>query len=174
MSMTPIASTTLTGDTATVTFTSISSAYKSLYLVAWTHGVGATGVNTIKTVINGVSTAGSYEFQYLEWRETSGSVASSNSAGAWFGNIYTAHSGSNQNLKSGIRYWFPAYSYTLNSHTGMSINNPHRNYSADENRGAWYVVKNDQVTTAITSLTFTTDSSGGFTNGSVFNLYGVG
>jgi len=174
MSMTPIATTTLTSDTATVTFSSISGSYKSLYLTAWTHGVGLDGVNTVKTVINGVTTAGSYEYQYLEWRETSGTVSSSNSANAFFGNIYTAWGSSNQNLKSGIRYYFPAYSYTLNSHTGMSINNGHRNYSSDENRGATYAVKNDSVTTAITSISFTTDSPSGFTNGSVFNLYGLG
>lgn len=174
MSMTPIASTTLTSDTATVTFSSISSAYKSLYLVAWTHGVGADGVNTIKTTINGVTTAGSYEYQYLEWRETTGTVNSSNSAGAFFGNIYTAWGSSNQITKVGIRYYFPAYSYTLNSHTAMSINNTHRNYSSDENRGATYALKNDQVTGAISTISFTTDSPSGFTNGSVFNLYGLG
>lgn len=156
---TPLASQTLTGAQASVTFSSISSAYTDLVIVFTTKlTAGADGINL---QFNG-DTATNYSFTYL------------------LGSGSSATSGRYANTAN-IKVAFNGYPSTSDGHVSITQINNYSNSTTyktvmtrDNNaaNGTGGIVGLWRNTAAVTSIVLTAVSST-FTAGSTFTLYGI-
>lgn len=148
--ITPLANLTLSALQATVSFTSISSSYRDLYLVAQMSG-GSVG-NSFFCQINGDSSTGNYSLVYM--------LGNGASALTTFENHYKIGYDGALNLVH-----FMDYSAT-NKHKMIIARANDASSRVDGRAVRW------ANTSAITSLTLSTSGSG-FAAGTSFALYGV-
>lgn len=152
----PLATTTLTSNTANVTFSSISGAYTDLYLVTnnWGVSLDACGLQ-----FNG-DTGANYGWVIIYG---SGSAASSTNDLTAGDNIYTGLSGT---LASQSQFNIQNYSNTTTFKPATG-NGDAPNGQIRSGVGIW---KN---TSAITSIKVLRIGGGDFYSGSSFSLYGI-
>jgi hypothetical protein len=156
-----IASATGTGSSGTITFSSIPSTYQSLQLRV--SCINTTGDNMVLR-INGVTTA-SYVWHRLRG---TGAAASADSGTAATGIFFIDNGGGNTYPSSLI--------IDIHNYTSTTQNKTVRAFSGYDDNGGGSVVNSSGLfldTTAVTSLTFKTESSGNFTTTSQFALYGI-
>lgn len=155
----PIATTTLTSSTSTVTFSSISATYTDLVVV--TQIVGTTGSNIGLRFNN---TAGSgYSNTTINGNGTSASTArDTNSAYIPIDGLGYPSSGHNSTVITNI----PNYANTSVFKTLVS-------QSSNPQNGTSVIVGLWQSTTAINRLDFFVAASGNMGAGSTFTVYGV-
>lgn len=164
-----IASNTLSVDTASVTFSSISGAYTDLIIITSVLGKtgGAAGANTNFLTFNG-DTGANYSRTKLTGSSTSASSDSTTSANSMnLGNGNEA----NTNTLDFAPQIYQIMNYA-NSTTYKTVLNRNNDVLSTSSRtaaavGLW------RSTAAITSITISTDSSGGWYANSTFSLYGI-
>ena len=156
----PIATTTLGSAAATITFSSITSAYTDLRLVLVTRDAGAGGI--LKLTFNG-SSATNYSDT---WIRGNGSTATSgrNTTQAYINMQYATGGASNWGLLTA-----DIFSYAGSTNKTVLLTD-----SNDEN-GSGFIYRQVGLwrsTSAITSLTVTTNS-GTMAAGTTATLYGI-
>ena len=159
-----IATTTLGSDTATVTFSAISGSYTDLVLVLMTRCTGAQNSAGMDLLCTVNSDSGS---NYSQTNLTgNGSAASSNRNT----NATSFFLGSTSNKSTNdwpiVRASFNNYSNTTTYKSVLIRQDTSESYTVAK-AGLW------RSTSAITSLSFTVESSLSFKSGSTFTLYGI-
>lgn len=162
---TPIATTTLTSNQATVTFSGISSAYTDLKVI-FNGAISTADANTFVRVGNSsVDTGSNYSATFLEGRATtanSGRFTSQTSMQVdYYGSISTTN--------SSLLLDFMNYSNTSIYKTVLSR---YGNNTSTSYKGVGALVGLWRSTAAINIITFSL-GSGNFTTGSTFTLYGI-
>lgn len=163
-----IASNTLTGTAANVTFSSIPSTYTDLVLRASARGdnSGTTFANFIVT-INGSS---SNVYSYTRMVGNGSTVSNGQFANQVnvFANYYNASS-STANTFGNAEFYFPNYT--------ASANKPFSYYGLQEDNSSTAIMTITSAlfrdTTAISSITLTASGSANFVTNSSFYLYGI-
>lgn len=159
---TPLANITLSSSASSVTFSSISQAYRDLVLV--TDIVLASGVDYLQLRMNGISTNGSYSQVFAEGNGSSTSSSSPVTNNCLFDSY------SNQILSSSTR---SAHIWQILDYAQTDKHKPTlvraNNSGVAVSMGAGRFVS----TNAITSLALNTNSGFQFAAGSTFALYGV-
>ena len=168
----PLASTTLSSDTGSVTFSSISSSYTDLVIIMSVQGnTGGTaqGSNTNFLRFNG-DTASNYGATRMY-----GATSSSSVQYGMFSNATSMHIGNGYESLTANTTFTPhiinIFNYANTAVNKSVIARANTTYSSDIrtaiNVGAW------RSTSAVTSVTIYTDSAGGYRTGSIFALYGI-
>lgn len=154
---TPLASTTLTAATATVTFSSISSAYTDLVLVV--NGTSASAGDFSLQVGNGsIDTGTNYSMTALYGSGTTATSARSTSSTAiGTGGFYTA--------QGTIIIQLMNYSNTTTFKT--TLNRTNSGDFVQARVGLW------RSTSAINTIKFGPSDASNFGSGSTFTLYGI-
>ena len=155
----PLATTTLGSAAATVTFSSISSAYTDLVLIT----NSATGVNDIDMYIQVNSDTGS-NYSWTRLLGTGSSALSSRGSSSSLGYRVGNMSGSNVG-QNNVIVQFQDYSNTTTFKTVLTRSN-NASLLVETFVGLW------RSTSAITSMDIKTQS-GNFSIGSTFTLYGI-
>ena len=166
---TSIASQILSSDAASITFSSISGAYTDLVISASVLGknVGAAGANTQFLTFNG-DTGANYSKTQMTGLSTSAS--SYTVLGASSMNLGNANEANSNTLDFSPQiYQIMNYANTTTYKSVLGRANDVLSTSSRTAAliGLW------SSTAAITSITLSTDSSGGWYAGSTFSLYGI-
>ena len=158
---TPIATTTLSSNQATVTFSSISGSYTDLVLIVSANQTPALNTQYIR--FNG-DTGTNYSYTVLTGNGTSAISARGTTQDAWYSGYY----GVPPTTGFGIEiYNFQNYANSTTYKTGLSRTN-RASGGVDAMVGLW------RNTAAITSITYgITGISAYLTSGSTFTLYGI-
>ena len=167
---TPIATNTLGSAAASVTFSNITGTYTDLVIIASVLGItgGAAGAMTNFLTFNG-DTGANYSRSKLTGSSSSASTDRTSSANSM--NLGNGNEANSNTLAFAPQiYHVFNYSNTTTYKTVLGRNN---NVLSTGSRtavtvGLW------RSTAAITSITLSTDSSGGWYANSVFTLYGIG
>jgi hypothetical protein len=172
----PIATNTLGSAAATVTFSSISSAYTDLVLQCSlrTDTTTFNNMNFPQFRLNGDSTSGLYSVTNLYSRNTGGgntanSIRASSQNEINLGGVATSA------MTSGI---FSTYQVQIQNYANTSVNKTvlgriSTGGDLTAMDGVWASVGLWRNTNAITSISLTGTSSGLFQVGSTFTLYGI-
>ena len=165
-----ISSQTLGTAAATVTFSGIPTGYRDLVLRWSARSAQANATTRININLNGVSGT-SYSFTKLQATGTSASSSQIGSFDKWWGEYVSADNATSNTFGSGELY-LPNYLST--------VNKPASFFSVAENNtaanGDWYVsalASLATITSAITSVALTLNTSDNFMAGSSFYLYGL-
>ena len=157
---TPIATTTLGSNSATVVFSSIPSTYTDIILVG---SVRASGTADVKVRVNGLTTA-IYSNTILYG---TGSVAGSyRNSTATAGGTEPVDTASNTFTPKIINFMNYANTTTFKTYLGRTSTNSTAN-------GVTATVGLIQTTAAINSITLLFETADTFQTGSTFTLYGV-
>jgi hypothetical protein len=161
-----IATTTVTSNVASITFSSIPATYTHLqfrFIVRTNRG---TAEDAFRITINGDTNAANYNAHYLRGDGSSASAGEVNSGVAWAG-YYPTNSGSS--VFGAGTMDFLDYANTNKAKTMRPLGG----YDAN---GAGYIVFSSSLwtsTAAINSIVFTFDSGSSFTQYSQLALYGI-
>jgi hypothetical protein len=157
----PIATTTLTGNQATITFSSIAGTYTDLVLIVSANQTPALNTQYIR--FNGDSGT-NYSYTILAGNGTSVVSARGSTQDAWYSGYYGVPPTSNFGTEI---YSFQNYANTTTYKTGLSRTG-RASGGTDAMVGLW------RNTAAITSITYgITGISAFLTSGSTFTLYGI-
>lgn len=165
-----IASNTLGSATATITFSNIPTIYENLHVLWSARSAQANATTRINIKLNGTGGT-SYSFTRMQATGTTASSSAVSNFDKWWGEYVSANDATSNTFGSGELY-LPKYQSTERK--------PASFFSAAENattvNGDWYVsvlAAQANITSAITSIEFTLNTSDNFMTGSSFWLYGL-
>ena len=156
---TPIATTTLSSNQATVTFSSISGSYTDLVLIVSAQQTPALNTQYIR--FNG-DTGNNYSYTILAGNGTSAVSTRNSNVDRWYSGYYAVPPTTGFGIEI---YSFQNYANTTTYKTGLSRTN-RASGGVDAMVGLW------RSTSAITSVTYGIDS-GNLATGTTATLYGI-
>jgi threonine dehydratase len=159
----PIATTTASGSANSITFSSISSAYTDLILVA--NGQVATAANMYLQFGNGSIDTGSNYSDTRLIAENTGTVASNRASNGTYIRL------------DGYAFWRTSYSATniiqIQNYSNTSTNKTALVRSGNASGGVDAIVGLWRSTSAINTIKFGTIGGANISSGSTFTLYGI-
>lgn len=158
--------TTLTSTTSTVTFSSIPSGYSSLQVRCLVRNSGAgTSLDDLYLKVNAITS--NYTYHTLRGDGSAASAVGSTGNADMKTQGIVPQNGNTSGL-------FGVTIVDIHNYTSTTQNKTLRAFSGVDKNGSGWVTLNSwlaQTTSAVTSLTFTSDNS--FVSGSTFALYGM-
>lgn len=161
-----IASTSLTGTQATVTFSSIPATYNDLSLVMSVRDTDATTFNPVNIVFNSDTT--NYSFTYLRGNGSAAASFKQASPYSYFNAYYNNGGNATTSTFGSLEVYIPSYT--------VSANKPVSIFGAQENNNATAYIATTATlfsSTATISSIQLTPNGGSFASGSTFWLYGI-